>query len=918
LNRTSVTSWRRAGALLAAVGVASWAWAPAVLGQSPPTRVGRQPDHSVILQTGQRITPIGRQVELKGRPVAVAIRPGGRTAAVLAGTGLFGGRLPLVSVLDLATGKVIQEFNPTNEGASFAGLAYSPDGSRLYASQADGLIATASVAADGSLSDTGPIPVVRPGLGCTNHLAATLVTARVPDHPTANPYPGGMAVSSDGKTLYVALSCRNSLGVIDLTTRLMVAEIPVGNAPHAVQLVGTRAYVTNQGGRPARPGDRTNLSGGTPVVVDRDRGMANTGTISVVDLLTRRQTSTIAVGLQPTELLLSGSTLFVTNTNSDSVSAIDTRTNRVLTTFGVNPTASPLRGFAPNALAMLPGNELAVSLGRANAVAVFQWQPTRRQASLTGLLPTGGYPAALVVDTARKRLLVGNNHGVGALGPTTTNSLRVPPSQAKGHSTYATVGTVSLMPYPTRTVLQDGAAQVARDNGWSRLRQLPPRRGVTPVPVPAREGEPSVIKHVVYVVKENRTYDQVLSDDPRGNGDPSLLEFGQGVTPNHHAISRRWSLFDNFYANGEVSADGHQWATMADEGDYLEKSGANPLGRSYPFDGGDALVYLPTGFLWENATKHGKSVRMFGEYANQTNPTRSDVPSADRLMNREFWPFDLSVSDQDRADAFLREFDTYVQRKNMPNLVIMTLSQDHTIGSTPDKPTPAAQMADNDLALGRVLDAISHSTFWKDTAVFVVEDDAQGGVDHVDGNRTVALVASPWASRHQVDSRLYTQLNMVRTMEVILGLPPMNLMDRAAEPMYDAFTDRPDTRPYDALRPPATTLTSKNAGLDETSSPLARQWAEAASRLDFRTPDVEANKPLLNHDVWYATHGYHTPYPGDDHVLSPAEVSLQARLAAVKSTNPAGAGVPARSPRNAVGLLAALLLLLAAAHRRRV
>jgi hypothetical protein len=372
------------------------------------------------------------------------------------------------------------------------------------------------------------------------------------------------------------------------------------------------------------------------------------------------------------------------------------------------------------------------------------------------------------------------------------------------------------------------------------------------------------------VIKENRTYDQILGDDPRGDGDPALAQFGAAVTPNQHRLVLNYPLLDNFYDSGSLSADGHQWATQAYVDDYLEKSFTDFV-RSYPYDGGDALAYSPTGFIWENAIDHGRSVRVYGEYANHSDATgtRSDVPSLDPLLVRAYPRFDLSISDTTRVNMIIEDLVRAEQSGDWPNLTLIQLPLDHTVGSAPDAPTPAAEVADNDWSVGRLVDAVSHSRFWASSAIFVVEDDSQAGVDHVDGHRTTAYLASPYAKRGVVDSTYFTQINLVRTIEQILGLPPMNQMDLAAHPMYSVFTDTADLTPFTAVSP--------RIGLEMRNPPLSaltgveRAWAVAARSWQFGRPD-ETPEELLNRDIWYSVRGFATPYPGDGRVLTPQQV----------------------------------------------
>ncbi|GMA66010.1 alkaline phosphatase family protein [Alicyclobacillus fastidiosus] len=853
--------------------------------------VGRQQNGSVVLPTDQVITPAGQQAEFPGRPAAVAVSPDGKTAAYNVdglGYGDTPGYDPIVTV-DLTTGKVKQKFTlTTNQHAgSYTGIIYSKDGSHLYVSYSENQIADFNVASDGTLSLNDVITL--PG----------------------TPVPGALALSPDGKTLYVALSRNNALGVIDLTNHQLVKQIPVGNAPYGVVIDGSKAYVSNEGGRTAKPGDYTNDSSGTPIVSNPKTGAASTGTVSVVDLSTQAVTANMEVGLQPTAMYKSGQYLFVANTNNDTVSVIDTQTQQVIKTITIQPYPNAPFGSQPNAITMMPGNRLVVSLGSNNALAVYDWQGPREAVRFEGLIPTGWFPGGVALDPQYNRLVVANIKGVGSLdsqnfiGPSG-------PDGRTGYATYDFLGSTSLIPYPSEKNMIQYTAEVVHDNGWDKEKAndaTSSHGNVEAQPIPLHIGDPSTIKHVFYIIKENRTYDQQFGDMPQGNGDPSLTIFGQKVTPNQHALAEQFPLFDNFYGSGSISADGHQWTDQALAPDYVEREFGSYFPRSYPSTGGDSLAYLSSGFIWDDAVKHGKTVRNYGEYVSNYNgpqnefgtwqdwykdsqilegkqsgnlhvpigtfQTSSDIPSNDALLDRDFPPFDLPIPDQYRADIFLKDFQQYVKNKNLPNLMIMSLPDDHTAGTSPGYPTPEAMVADNDLALGRMVDAISHSPYWKDSAIFVVEDDSQNGVDHVDGHRMPALVISPYAKRQTVDHTYYTQVDVVRTIEQILGLPPMNQMDAAATPMRDAFTDKPDFTPYNVvanqiplnqMNPSPTAIPSTSAGV------VQKAWATTAKQMFKGTPQDEdhPNEALLNRDIWYSAKGFNTPYPGDKKVLLPS------------------------------------------------
>ncbi|HEU0130329.1 MAG TPA: bifunctional YncE family protein/alkaline phosphatase family protein [Mycobacteriales bacterium] len=827
---------RRTGVALAVVA------ATAVVAGALPgdRRVGRQGDGSVVTPTGQMVRPAGLAVEVAGRPNAVALHPRGHTAALLTALGAP------VTVVDLTSRRVLQR---TGSGkASFAGLAYAPDGRALYASLADGAVLRFAVGADGRLSHAARLAL--PSAGRHAEIA------------------GGLAVSPDGRRLHVALNRSNALAVLDAATGRLLRRYPVGVAPHDVLLAGGTAVVSEQGGAAPRPGERTNGSAGTPVASTAGNGAAAAGTVSLVDLRTGR-VARVRVGLHPAGLALRGRHVYVANAAGDSVSVVDLAARRVVATLPVAPFAGAA-GVSPNAVAPLGREGLVVSLGRANAVAVYRWPDPARPATLLGLLPTGWYPDAVAVDAPRRRLVVAHAKGLAA-PPASFGALA-------GHPDAADVrgerGGLTLVAFPSAAALRDGTRAVAELNGWAAAAaaRLAPRRGVAPVPVPARVGEPSTIKHVFYVVKENRTYDQVLGDDPRGDGDPRYLQFGESVTPNQHLLAKRFPLLDNVYVSGTVSADGHQWAMQANVTDYVERQFGS-FARGYSYDGGDALAYAPTGFLWENALRHHRSVRVYGEFADHRDRTgtRSDVPSLDRVLARHYPPFTLEVSDAERMRVLLGDLAAQVPKHGVADLTIVQLPLDHTHGLVPGRPTPQSDVADNDAALGRLVDWLSHSPIWHETAVFVVEDDAQDGLDHVDGHRTTMFVASPYARAGLVDHTFYTQVDVVRTVEQILGLPPMTVMDLVARPMTTVFATAPDVTPFVAVP----------RLLPETTNPepaaltgAARAWAEASEEWDLDHPDA-APEQQLNRAIWYAVRGF-VPYPGDGRVLLPSDLGAEA------------------------------------------
>jgi YVTN family beta-propeller protein len=841
-------------------------------------RVGPQTNGSFVVPTNQIVSPAGVQISFNGRPLAVALNPNQKTAAVL-NTGSGQSNLPTspIVILDLINGNVKQELNPGSSNASYDGVMYSQDGTKLYFSQDNGFVSIASVARDGTLTLETQIKVSSIA-GAVNN--------------------GGLALSPDQKTLYVVLNMANAIGVVDLAKHTLTRKIAVGNAPKSVVIVGDFAYVTNQGGRPAKPGEFTDLSAGTSIVADPQSAASSTGTVSVIKLSSHAVIHSIPVGLQPTAILASDGFVFVANSNSDSVSVIDTRTNAVIETLRIRAFPNAPFGSSPNGLAMTSRNELVVTLGANNAAAFYGW--TNRHLSFEGFVPTAWYPAYVAIAAAQsaeqaggaalaERLIIANTKGT-AVGSAVPDE-----GTPRGKNTHTFVGSVSIVPLPTVAEFNRYDRQVASNNGWTDRNESQHK------PAAFRD---RLIKHVFYVIKENRTYDQVLGDDARGNGDPNLVQFGAAVTPNQHSLADTFVLFDNFYDSGLLSADGHQWTDQAIAPDYIEKQFTD-FNRSYPYNGGDSLAYSPTGFIWMDALVHGLSVRIYGEFAPRLNgPSQefgswtswyndslilegkkagmlhvpigrfqaaADVPSVEEHLNPDFPNFNTGIPDQYRLDIFLKDFESYVKNNNLPNLIVMTLCTDHTSGTSAGFPTPAAQVADNDLAAGRLVDAISHSPYWSSSAIFIVEDDAQAGADHVDGHRSTAFIASPYVKRAMVNHTYYTQINMVRTIEELLGLPPMNQHDLLASAMTNAFEDSADLKPFTAIpnRIPLDTLNPV------AKSKLEKAWRKQLAKFfplgPNQAPDI-ADPSLLNHAIWYATRGFSIPYPGERRVFSPDQL----------------------------------------------
>jgi DNA-binding beta-propeller fold protein YncE len=706
---------------------------------------------------------------------------------------------------------------------------------------------------------------------------------------------GGPAIAPAGaaaRRAVMPLIFDNELAIINAESGAVEGKVKTqGVAPFGAVIGrdGRSAWVTNWGGRWPRNGDATLPTGMEPaadrVVVDA-RGIASTGTLVRIDLDGRRVTHTVDVGLHPTAIAWDETRhrLYVANANSDTISVIDTSAvaagdqkpvvHRVAATIPIRPFGLTLGGVAPSALAVSSdGATLYAALGGFNAIAVIDPRQTG-PAALRGLIPTAWYPSHLAISGDGSSLAVATLLGVGS-------GYQDDPKKRYVH---AYRGTVSVLPIPDAAQLASFTTAVAENNhidtARAQLAAAGDRKAIEPLPVPRRAGDPSLIEHVVYIVKENRTYDQLFGDLPRGNGEPSFVMFGEDVTPNQRRLATDFVLLDNFYAAGGNSGDGHQWVTQANETSYALWPGYQ--GRSYPFDGTDPIAYANTGFIWDLAMARGRTVKVYGEYAGRLPTTdraerqnlldrwkagdtfathwniTAPLAPLNRILAKNYPSYTTGVPDVVRARIFLKDLDDWNRSGTMPNLVILQLPSDHTSGVSPDYSTPKAMVADNDLAVGQIVEALTATPFWKKMAIFVVEDDAQAGVDHVDGHRTVALAVSPYTRRGHVDSTFYAHPSMVKTIELMLGLPTMSLFDLIATDMRASFTTTADYTPFKAITP-AQSLFERTPVLSAMRGP-ERQAALASLRMRFDVPDA-APTERLNRIVWGHVRGWHVPYP---------------------------------------------------------
>ena len=949
LKKSRINLLRLLVGLLATM-LSSAALAAAQSSQYPTYVTGPQSNGSYVVSDGTIVNPAGTQVNLgiRVRAKAVALNPtGNHTAAVLTM-----GASTAVQVFNTQTGAVLQSysFGGTDAHGSNLGITYTPDGTHLLFSQDSSYVAIANVSAAGLLSDYAhvkvPIDAILvnvPGYGTVDYLTTVTCFLNSPPGTTGSSavpcgipisqgtsYPTGIAVSQDAKTAYVVLDANNTLAKIDLTQAapVEVTDIRVGNVPHSVVISpdGMTAYVSNEAGRIATANDFQEYSDGTPVVAAYPTGSTKAGTVSVVDLASFTVKGSISTGLHPTGMAFWGNKLLVANAYSDSMSVIDTTINQEVRKIDLGlPIAVPGQdsayGAGPNSIAVDAANKIAyVALYTANAIAVVDlredaWIP------VIGLIPVGYAPSSVVLDKADNALLVANDKGIGARNSFGTAS------GVSGYNTHQDNGTVSIVPVPSFPALLEMTYQVFLNNHWDLAENIFSAAGgnrhAKPVAIPEKIGGPSKIKHVFVIIRENRTYDQILGDVPAGNGDASLAVFGAGVTPNAHALVQRFPLLDNFYDPSRQSADGHNWIVQS-MAPYSDDIQSPDWARDYPSNGGDAIAYQKKGHLWDVVAKAGVSFKNYGEYieyntfltptGSTTEPrwidfyndilayesgaesqlynyhtvaSHSPLPNLINNTVQNYPQFDLGIPDQFRVDVWQQDFAKDVAAGMVPQLEFIWISSDHTGGP----PTGPAMQADNDLALGRFVDIISHSSIWSTSAIFVEEDDAQNGVDHVDGHRSPGYIISPYVNQNGItDSTFYTQVNMTRTIEQILGLTPMNQFDLVASPMRTLFVDNPPAanfQPWSHL--PA--LIPLNTGVTQTPTqtipaPLAARIAVKAHPVVIESPAVKAlragwmnkkaeifagkyQKPdsedvdTANHLTWYEATGFARPYPGE-------------------------------------------------------
>lgn len=777
-----------------------------------PRLPGLKPDGSALLPNQWTLDPAGRHLELGDFPVHIVVHPGGKFAAVLH----CGHDTHEVVIVTLANRSIACRVTVPQ---SFYGMCFSSDGGTLYASGGEyEVVHSWRVDKEGLLSDHRALRVVP--------VNQSFVVA-------------GLNRSGDGKQLYACGAWGDRLAFLPAD----------GSAPPSFLSFDKETY----------PYTSLESVDGSRLFVSLWGGAA----VAVVNPAEERVEALWKTPSHPTEMVLSpdGLRLYVACANSNLVAVLDTSAGHTLEVINSALFPKAPNGSTPNSLALSPdGSILLVANADNNNLAVFNVAKPGK-ATPMGFIPTGWYPTSVRFD-AKGDILVASGKGLSPKANRQGPQPGIPAKNLREYIGGLFNGTLSFITLPTPDQLRAYTAQAyacspLREDDAVVAKPLEPGN-----PIPVKLGDPSPIKHCIYIIKENRTYDQVFGDMKEGNGDPSICIFPERVTPNLHALAREFVLLDNFYVESEVSADGHEWTMGAYASDFVEKTW--PLNYrkqpknneiTYPSEGNHAIAVPAGGYLWDRCKEAGVSYISYGEWVQNgptpDSPGRAKSAALEGHIDPLYRSFDVNYSDLKRADRFISELGRYEKEGEMPRCIILRLPNDHTAGTKIGALTPTAMVAENDLAVGRVVEALSNSRFWKDTAVFIVEDDAQNGSDHVDAHRTTALVISPWTKRRYVDSSLYSTSSMLRTMELILGLQPMSQFDAAALPMYASFSAAADATPYKA-RPAQVDIEAKN---------IAGAWgAEASEDMDLATEDA-ADDLILNEIIWKSVRGDESTMP---------------------------------------------------------
>jgi YVTN family beta-propeller protein len=764
-----------------------------------PTEAGPRPDGTAVTTYDWRVTPAGHQAPLGEKPFGAALSPDGKYLAV----SNDGMHTQSLSLLDATTHATLQHIDYSGSQDLFIGLAWSPDGSKLYAAAGGNNKIRVYSFSDGKLTEGTPITM-----------------------PTGS-FPAGIALSADGGRLYVADNGNGKVSQVDTSSGTVLASTATGPNPYTVGLSadGSTAYVSNWG----------------------------TNTVSVLDASTLSARATITVGSHPTAMVRNPVTkdLYVAVTDTDRIAVIKPNATTVSRYIDLAPYKGAPVGTSPEGMDVSKdGRTLYVANAGNNDVAVVDLAKNR----VNGLIPTGWYPTTVTLTHDGSNLLVTNAKGLGA-GPNPGGG-----NNLTDYSQYVgsmIMGTLSAVPVPSRAALAHYTKQVrVNDRFTDTDGKGPDHRSAV---IPARPGDASPIKHVIYIVKENRTYDQVFGSLGKGNGDPTLNLFDDKSAPNQRALARKYVTLDNFYADGAVSSDGWDWATGSESNSYNEHLwpvAYGGRGRSddvYTNSATDPGKITGDSRIWDRLDDAGISYRNYGMWAGGPLPAQvfSTEPRLASHTDPNYAAQSLNITDNSRVDEWTKEFNQFATDGKLPSQEFVRLGNDHTSGTAPGALTPSADVADNDLAVGRIVDAVSHSQYWKNTAIFITEDDAQSGPDHVDAHRTTALVISPYTQLGKVDSTHYSTVSMMRTMELIDGIGPLTQYDAQTTPMTASFTGKPNLTAFDAITPQQS-LTEKNGA----NAPMAAQ----SSKMDFSGAD-RAPEQQLNQAIWESVKGANSTMP---------------------------------------------------------
>ncbi len=802
----------------------------------PEQKVGKLPDGGFLLNSGWTIRPAGEQVPVDTFPMSTVLSPNGKYLLVLNG----GYNPPSISVLDVATHR---EVGRTPLPDAWLGLTFAPKTDTLYVGGGSkgSVYELAFNSQTGALKQSRELPIPE----ATGGKSAAFI--------------GDVTVSPDAHLLYAADLYSDSVAVVNLQGGQVVEHWKTGRRPYRLLLVpgGRRLFVSSWA-----DGSVTQLDANSGAVVSTTRIAPHTTDLALLSQA------------PPTEDGKSESVarLFVAASNTNNVYSFGVSREGVLSPLEtINLSLTPLHplGMTPSALAVdSRGTRLYVVCSDANAVGVVDISQTR--STVRGFIPTGWYPTG-ILSLPDNQLAILNGKGLGSRanpdGPSPVKAnqplYQGGPVVSPGYVAHIQTGTVAFLPAVTEEQLTDYSATVKRNSPYTDDLIYRPITDEQTAFFAKTESHPSPIQHVVYIIKENRTYDQVLGDLGRGNGDKSLTLFGEQITPNLHRLARDFVLYDNFYENADVSAEGHNWAAAAIAPDYTVKTWPSEYAhrkKNYDYEGGEAANTPPAGYLWNNALQAGLTVRNYGEWTVNV-PLKSvsgpkqiakvHDPSLAPFTDMNYRGFDLEYPDVERAKEFIKDWQEFDSKSQVAAINIVRLGNDHTSGTKAGALTPLAFNADNDQAVGMIVDAISHSKAWATTAIFIIEDDAQNGPDHVDSHRAPVFVVSPYTQHPVVDSRMYNQTSVLRTMELIVGLRPMTHFDAAAPPMFASFTRQPNLKPY-SLLPPTSSLTERNAA--------SAAGAKESAKMDFSEED-RADDDELNEVLWKAIKHTAPPAP---------------------------------------------------------